>query len=110
MKLNLKGQLCAKVGRPFTGAWIETGLVASMAKDMARRPFTGAWIETEHTPIIMVMQRLVAPSRGRGLKPGQPDNAGPAPQGRPFTGAWIETHTTARQTQMFTSPLHGGVD
>ncbi len=30
---------------PFTGAWIEIGIVYLLATDDAVAPFTGAWIE-----------------------------------------------------------------
>ena len=36
------------------------------------RPFTGAWIETLFFSLEMSGQQLVAPSRGRGLKPPEP--------------------------------------
>ena len=48
-----------------------------------RRPFTGAWIETIMIGML-VMQGMVAPSRGRGLKPclpglpGLPDRVAPS--------------------------------
>ena len=61
------------------------------------RPFTGAWIETNsHLPSVSV--KLVAPSRGRGLKRvfgvilDMID-------GRPFTGAWIETYKAISLTR-----------
>ena len=34
------------VGRPFTGAWIETGTGMKKKAGWCSRPFTGAWIET----------------------------------------------------------------
>ena len=34
------------LGRPFTGAWIETLICPASAAASTRRPFTGAWIET----------------------------------------------------------------
>ena len=40
------GLAAGLVGRPFTGAWIETCLPSGAAKSTVRRPFTGAWIET----------------------------------------------------------------
>ena len=55
------------VGRPFTGAWIETAQMAAFLVSIASRPFTGAWIETMRYWIRCVAQP-VAPSRGRGLK------------------------------------------
>ena len=96
--------------RPFTGAWIETPIVAE--RDSCRawspphggvdrnaamqpaarsrgigRPLTGAWIET----------RTTAPRDGAGRR-------------RPFTGAWIETLTADVGRPCRASPLHGGVD
>ena len=53
------------------------------------RPFTGAWIETDAADLRRILGP-VAPSRGRGLKPLL-WAAGPWAAGRPFTGAWIET-------------------
>ena len=35
-----------QVGRPFTGAWIETDAVGFFQQLFDGRPFTGAWIET----------------------------------------------------------------
>ena len=34
------------LGRPFTGAWIETPWILPIASSTRGRPFTGAWIET----------------------------------------------------------------
>ena len=96
------------VGRPFTGAWIETSsaprlpmtawsplhggvdrnaMRSAPASRSHGRPFTGAWIETPCQAQALT-DPDVAPSRGRGSKHG--DAA--AGDGRR------------------TSPLHGGVD
>ncbi len=32
---------------PFTGAWIETGILKGSLPFLTVAPFTGAWIETE---------------------------------------------------------------
>ena len=53
------------------------------------RPFTGAWIETRH-PQAGSRRPYVAPSRGRGLKLILLAEIH-INSGRPFTGAWIET-------------------
>ncbi len=53
------------------------------------RPFTGAWIET-YFKDVNGDRSFVAPSRGRGLKRSLRDKRLPV-WGRPFTGAWIET-------------------
>ena len=98
--------------------------------DILGRPFTGAWIET---PASRNRSRPwpVAPSRGRGLKRLQSRVQVPLPR-RPFTGAWIETNALAELPAIYprrpftgawietpacrflnpkpTSPLHGGVD
>ena len=97
--------------RPFTGAWIETVRMETLRERDARRPFTGAWIETLYRCLHHLF-KVVAPSRGRGLKHGGRDaicrNRQVAPSRgrglkrvipivvgqahrRPFTGAWIET-------------------
>ena len=55
-----------------------------------RRPFTGAWIETLVIAVSICMP-AVAPSRGRGLKPKALCHRRKNTGGRPFTGAWIET-------------------
>ena len=55
------------------------------------------------------MTVVVAPSRGRGLKPVDNDQ-GDKSGGRPFTGAWIETAYIDFQLSVQKSPLHGGVD
>ncbi len=34
------------MGRPFTGAWIETVTSTTIPQSKEGRPFTGAWIET----------------------------------------------------------------
>ena len=54
--------------RSLTGAWIETEWVANITSCPDRRSLTGAWIETvvRHPPYIGI---VVAPLRGRGLKP-----------------------------------------
>ena len=57
----------ARAGRPFTGAWIETEEHKPASKRVSRRPFTGAWIETQ-TQWSSLYSRSVAPSPGRGLK------------------------------------------
>ena len=62
------------------------------------RAFTGAWIET--SVVASSSQKLfVAPSRARGLKPAI-TSEGTADFRRAFTGAWIETrivsHYSAR--------------
>ena len=50
---------------------------------------------------------LVAPSRGRGLKPPQAAQEQPA-QSRPFTGAWIETEClTESITGLGVAPSRG---
>ena len=73
------------------------------------RPFTGAWIETL-IPYPLGACRAVAPSRGRGLKQGLHSHL-PDPGGRPFTGAWIETLACQVTNALRrASPLHGGVD
>ena len=56
------------------------------------RPFTGAWIETRYGEDADLM-RVVAPSRGRGLKHMQTTDYFLEVLRRPFTGAWIETTT-----------------
>ena len=72
------------------------------------RPFTGAWIET---PLLQNRPPAarVAPSRGRGLKL-HPWTRRQAFGCRPFTGAWIETRVWPASTLSAWSPLHGGVD
>ena len=73
--------------RPFTGAWIETARGSFWTSLNSGRPFTGAWIETLHCGPAGE-GGPVAPSRGRGSKPGALDAVA--------SGA--------------RSPLHGGVD
>ena len=98
----------AAVGRPFTGAWIETPMRSRCTPSRTSplhggvdrnysgnsstpitvcRPFTGAWIETAMR-VCCEAKRGVAPSRGRGSKH---DNS------RGAFGCIL-------------SPLHGGVD
>ena len=64
------------MGRPFTGAWIETVDIESVQDEVEGRPFTGAWIET--LPFVMVGMLIM---------------------GRPFTGAWIETSERRNNAQ-----------
>ena len=75
--------------RPFTGAWIETSSRLAGISVTLSRPFTGAWIETRAAARSR-QSVVVAPSRGRGLKPWAMPRAARA-RSRPFTGAWIET-------------------
>ena len=76
-----------KKGRPFTGAWIETSRAAIQNCRRLCRPFTGAWIETLY-PLLTDNRKTVAPSRGRGLK----------------------LSATEDGEKPYQSPLHGGVD
>ena len=77
---------------PFTGAWIETDVIAAtIANDYSVAPFTGAWIETA---VILITSNRVGqspPSRGRGLKPESARALSWLAAVAPFTGAWIET-------------------
>jgi len=72
------------------------------------RPLTGAWIETPPAPRTRPTPP-VAPSRGRGSKPYAQCDSAQAP-GRPLTGAWIETLASSIRTESRSSPPHGGVD
>ena len=74
----------------------------------ARRPFTGAWIETG-MGYVFPGDRWVAPSRGRGLKRHEMIHVFDV-LCRPFTGAWIETTVISLNYGPCLSPLHGGVD
>ena len=76
--------------RPFTGAWIETVVVATASTGEQVAPSRGRGLKPTKQPR-MIALRIVAPSRGRGLKPWA---RGPSWHvvGRPFTGAWIETN------------------
>ncbi len=76
---------CSSRGRPLTGAWIETVLIAA-TKTNIFRPLTGAWIETVYKP-----ERTID-------------------QCRPLTGAWIETTAHGLSPVFVVSPPHGGVD
>ena len=64
----LDRQFVLRLGRAFTGAWIETIMQHISAQRSRGRAFTGAWIET-------------------AIPPAQLRPFG----GRAFTGAWIET-------------------
>ena len=75
--------------RAFTGAWIETAIIAPNKKYPPSRAFTGAWIETSR-PSCQALTVLVAPSRARGLKHRYKNLSMPSYR-RAFTGAWIET-------------------
>jgi len=75
------------MGRPLTGAWIETLSDTHRYASRPRRPLTGAWIETASVHWL-APTKMVAPSRGRGLKPEM---------------------RRARELQR-ASPPHGGVD
>ena len=67
LKLEILSTNGSSLGRPFTGAWIETAPPATEADSPTVAP-TGAWIET--TPAALPPEFApVAPSRGRGLKP-----------------------------------------
>ena len=74
---------------PFTGAWIEIGLLEPIGIPSDVAPFTGAWIE-----IALMMgisgAWMSLPSRERGLKSGDHIMIGLVPRVAPFTGAWIE--------------------
>ena len=87
MKLLKQGGGKPWLGRPFTGAWIETHFYGGHFFDCRSRPFTGAWIETLYL-------------RAANCLGGS----------RPFTGAWIETDRQPSCSIPSMSPLHGGVD
>ena len=57
----------------------------------ARRPFTGAWIETVNA-LTESMLKMVAPSRGRGLKRGQKVVSQVAPRVAPSRGRGLKQH------------------
>ncbi len=58
-------------GRTFTGAWIETQLIAVARETSRGRTFTGAWIETDIVSGDSA-PRDVAPLQVRGLKQDTP--------------------------------------
>ena len=76
-----------RLGRPFTGARIETRYLCSRDQCSGRRPFTGARIETRHRRIPSMTVRLPLHG-GADRNPGNP----------------VERGATG------TSPLHGGAD
>jgi len=99
------------MGRPFTGAWIETFQRRATLWDRRVAPSQGRGLKlgapltlglsAEVAPsqgrgLKLTIYRhdmggaRVAPSQGRGLKPGDLGDRGIG-LGRPFTGAWIET-------------------
>ena len=64
-----------------------------------RRTLTGAWIETCQGAWLSG-KKPVAPSRVRGLKPGDPGLLRGFP-GRTLTGAWIETMLQGQRPTRF---------
>ena len=113
-------------GRPFAGAWIEQGMIATPVGTSCR-PFAGAWIETSSqraaypSPMVapsrgrgskrIALRRRfdpleVAPSRGRGSKQLSQRNRN-AELSRPFAGAWIETRTRSSRAAISGRPFAG---
>ena len=61
------GLAAGLVGRPFTGAWIETGLFRRCGRPTGVAPSRGRGLKLDKVEALD-QWRGVAPSRGRGLK------------------------------------------
>ena len=96
----------SEIGRPLTGARIETKWGAARSQRTRRRPLTGARIET---------RRRIKHACPRSPPHGGADrNRDSTPtrlnQGRPLTGARIETGIAKPRPPRPGSPPHGGAD
>ena len=116
------------VGRPFTGAWIETPskggddraahVAPSRGRGLKRfdalpelgyacRPFTGAWIETSYI-IYLEPTGNGRPFTGAWIETGLCSHDRRRITRRPFTGAWIETSTSQATARTVTvAPSRG---
>ena len=83
------------MGRPFTGAWIETIRLDRQPCLIDVAPSRGRGLKLSNCTNLLRELR-VAPSRGRGLKLELERAVEHESEGRPFTGAWIETTQTRR--------------
>ena len=108
LKRELEKWVVTYTGRPFTGAWIETDSPSGSALPAPCRPFTGAWIETSESELESASS-VVAPSRGRGLKPKTLTPKTPTPVA-PSRGRGLKRYKETDLNRWSASPLHGGVD
>ena len=96
---------------PLAGAWIETEIATSISVAMSCRPPRGGVDRNAFLAFRFSGLTESPPSRGRGSKPSQQEEA-PTRQGvAPLAGAWIETIWYCSSFSVIRRrPPRGGVD
>jgi len=97
------------LGRPHTGAWIETDARWRAGQPRGGRPHTGAWIETLPARGADICHQ-VAPTRGRGSKPSGVFIRRLCHASPPHGGVDRNDFCAGQGADRQMSPPHGGVD